>query len=75
MMVLLIKLTSFAYSSYDGCLDAETLETYKKSKRIERIPSFLEFLGYCLFFNTIWVGPAIEYLILLIQKYCLIKEE
>jgi hypothetical protein len=25
------------------------------------MPSFLEYMGYCFFFNNVWVGPAFEY--------------
>jgi hypothetical protein len=25
------------------------------------MPSLTEFLGYCFFFNGVWVGPAFEF--------------
>lgn len=45
-MVLVIKLTSFGWSAYDGRrADAELDPTQRRSK-IEKTPSLLTFLGY-----------------------------
>ena len=60
MMVLLIKLSSFGYNIYDGA-HPENLNEYQLKKSIKKYPSVIEFLGYCFFFNGVWVGPAIDY--------------
>ncbi|RLN74477.1 hypothetical protein BBJ28_00007302 [Nothophytophthora sp. Chile5] len=64
-MLLVIKLTSFAYNYYDGVVD-KTAE--KKGKElsarqklaISEIPSLVEFFGYVYSFTTFLAGPAFE---------------
>ncbi|KAF4318248.1 hypothetical protein BBO99_00004369 [Phytophthora kernoviae] len=72
-MLLVIKLTSFAYNYYDGVVD----KTFEKKGRemspgqkrvyadrqklaIDKIPSLLEFYGYVFSFTTFLAGPAFE---------------
>jgi lysophospholipid acyltransferase len=61
MMVIVIKLTSFAWSVYDGTQDVSLLSEEQKHARIETMPSLLEFLGYIYFFPGFLVGPALEF--------------
>jgi lysophospholipid acyltransferase len=61
-MCLVIKLTLFAWSSYDGTKKEEDLyNAYQKSARILKEPTFLEFFSYCLFFPGFFTGPACDY--------------
>ncbi|KAI9318306.1 MBOAT, membrane-bound O-acyltransferase family-domain-containing protein [Zopfochytrium polystomum] len=61
MMMLVIKLTSFAWSVYDGTRSEDELWDEHKSSTIRRFPGLLEFFGYVFFFPTFSVGPAIEF--------------
>ena len=61
MMVLLIKMSSFGYCCYDGTRNEKDLDHYQKEHAIKTMPTLLEFLGYCFFFNGCWAGPAFEY--------------
>ncbi|CAH0488773.1 unnamed protein product [Peronospora farinosa] len=72
-MLLVIKLTSFAYNYYDGVVD-KTFEkkgdgmspskkkVYESRQKlaIQEIPSLLEFFGYVYSFTTFLAGPAFE---------------
>lgn len=72
-MLLVIKLTSFAYNYYDGVVD-KTFEkkgaemspgkkrVYLERQKlaIDKIPSLLEFFGYVYSFTTFLAGPAFE---------------
>ncbi len=63
MMVMVIKLTSFAWSAYDGTLKVtDKTDSGTKSRRIEKYPDFISFMGYCTFFTSFLVGPACEYM-------------
>ncbi|KAG1704361.1 hypothetical protein DVH05_006369 [Phytophthora capsici] len=72
-MLLLIKLTSFAFNYHDGVVpsattvqegDSEHTKKMKQSRKqlsIPEIPSLLEFLGFVYCFTTFLAGPAFEY--------------
>ncbi|CAG8601371.1 12798_t:CDS:10 [Ambispora leptoticha] len=64
-MILVIKLTTFAYNVYDGQKPTQVsfeLTPYQQSKRITVMPSLLEYLGYVFFFGDFLVGPAFEFM-------------
>ncbi|KAJ3019796.1 lysophospholipid acyltransferase, partial [Thoreauomyces humboldtii] len=61
MMVLVIKLTSYAWSAYDGAQPEENLSEDKRKLAIRELPGLVEFLGYVLFFPTFLVGPSFEF--------------
>lgn len=62
-MLLTAKLTSYASNLYYATLPDNQLKNneYWTKYKIDRHPSFLEFLGYIYFFQTYLVGPFIEY--------------
>ncbi|RQM09985.1 hypothetical protein DD237_007438 [Peronospora effusa] len=72
-MLLLIKLTSFAFNYHDGTIssittviegDSDHTKRIKQSRKkfaIPQIPSLLEFLGFVYCFTTFLAGPAFEY--------------
>ncbi|CAG8617313.1 4076_t:CDS:2 [Paraglomus brasilianum] len=60
-MILVTKLTSFAFNVYDGQRSIKTLSEYQAKKRIQRFPSILEYLGYVFFFGGFLIGPAFEF--------------
>ncbi|CAI5737402.1 unnamed protein product [Hyaloperonospora brassicae] len=72
-MLLLIKLTSFAFNYHDGVVPSATAVAKGDSdqtKRVKQIraqfamphlPSLLEFLGFVYCFTTFLAGPAFEY--------------
>ncbi|KAJ1548840.1 lysophospholipid acyltransferase [Cladochytrium tenue] len=61
MMMLVIKLTSFAWSAYDGTRPEAELWPDHASSAIREFPGLLEFFGYVFFFPTFFIGPAIEF--------------
>ncbi|KAF1777658.1 Membrane bound O-acyl transferase, MBOAT [Phytophthora cactorum] len=56
-MLLVIKLTSFAYNYYDG---VKKVYEGRQKLAIKEIPSLLEFFGYVYSFTTFLAGPAFE---------------
>lgn len=64
-MVLAIKLTSFAWSYYDGmdtnADEFESLVQYQKDRVIKRHPSLLKFVAYTFFYPTLLTGPSFDY--------------
>ncbi|KAH6582727.1 hypothetical protein BASA60_001788 [Batrachochytrium salamandrivorans] len=61
LMVLAIRLSSFAWSVYDGSRPAKDLAPAMKPYVIEDVPDLVEFLGFIFFFATFWTGPAYDY--------------
>lgn len=64
-MVLVMKLTSFAWSYYDGSYtedhDFNELSEYQKSRAIRQHPSILKFLAYAYFYPTLLTGPSFDF--------------
>ncbi|KAJ3411902.1 Lysophospholipid acyltransferase 1 [Chytridiales sp. JEL 0842] len=61
MMVLVIKITSFAWSVYDGTRPVKELNDEQQQKAVYVFPSLLEFYGYVFFFGSFLVGPAFDF--------------
>ncbi len=67
-MVITIKLWSLAWNVYDGHVikTAEEGDVPKATRRcerfaLERVPGFLEFMGYAMCFSNVLAGPAFEF--------------
>ena len=74
-MVMVMKLTTFAYNLYDGTVDHHNtfVKTYEGNKgaakvyaarrkfAIKQLPSLLEYYGYIYTFPCIIAGPAFEF--------------
>lgn len=62
-MVLVMKLTAFAWSYYDGSYvkDKDTLTEYQRSRAISKHPSLLKFLAYAYFYPTLLTGPSFDF--------------
>ncbi|KAJ3558940.1 hypothetical protein NM688_g636 [Phlebia brevispora] len=60
-MVLVMKLSTFAWNVYDGRRPVEDLDKWQKEKRVAQYPSLLAFLGYAFYFPGILVGPYLEF--------------
>ncbi|KAJ3099176.1 lysophospholipid acyltransferase [Phlyctochytrium planicorne] len=61
LMLMVIKLSTYSWAVYYGTLPEEKLSPSQKIRMVKEPPSFLEFLGYSLFFGGFLVGPAIEF--------------
>ncbi|KAI8906935.1 MBOAT, membrane-bound O-acyltransferase family-domain-containing protein [Gorgonomyces haynaldii] len=59
MMVLVMKLSSFAWSVFDGGQTKLSLD--QRQHKIDKMPSLLTLYGYSFFFLGVWIGPAIEF--------------
>jgi len=62
-MILIMKLTSFAYNVYDGTRvkKGENLENEEfKARAVTKMPSPLEYFSYVYFFGGFLAGPAVE---------------
>eukprot|EP00128_Syssomonas_multiformis_P000227 Colp12_sorted_trinity150504_noHs@30298 len=59
LMILVIKVTSFAFNIYDGKRMSECIDEHKRYA-LTRMPSFLEYLGYTFFYGGILAGPPFE---------------
>ncbi|KAI1322823.1 MBOAT family protein [Xylariaceae sp. FL0255] len=60
-MVLVMKLSAFAWNVFDGTLPEDQLSDHQKHRRIVELPSFLDYAGYVLFFPSLFAGPAFDY--------------
>ena len=61
-MVEVAKFSSFGFSYSDGEKDPKDIfNEHHKSKRIEEMPSLLEYASYIYFYPTSIVGPFIEF--------------
>ncbi len=61
MMVLVMKLSSFAWSVHDGARPDADLSPEQRKFAVRSHPSLLALMGYAFCFNGVWVGPAIEF--------------
>ncbi|ODO09822.1 hypothetical protein I350_02040 [Cryptococcus amylolentus CBS 6273] len=60
-MVLVMKLSTFAWNVHDGRSKDEDLDTSQRETRLTDLPGLIPFLGYCFFFPSILVGPSFDY--------------
>ncbi|GMK57896.1 hypothetical protein CspeluHIS016_0407300 [Cutaneotrichosporon spelunceum] len=60
-MVLVMKLSTFAWNVHDGRRKIDDLDESQKATRLTKLPNPLAFLGYCFFFPSVLVGPSFEY--------------
>ncbi|KEI42328.1 uncharacterized protein L969DRAFT_14532 [Mixia osmundae IAM 14324] len=60
-MVLVMKLSHYAWNAYDGTRPLEELDDRQKGDRITELPGLLEFLGFSFFFPSILVGPSFTF--------------
>ncbi|CAN1186236.1 Lysophospholipid acyltransferase 1 [Linum perenne] len=60
LMVLTLKVISCAINYNDGLLKEEDLREAQKKNRLMKLPSLIEFFGYCLCCGTHFAGPVYE---------------
>ncbi|CAR28116.1 ZYRO0D14212p [Zygosaccharomyces rouxii] len=64
-MVLVMKLTAFAWSYYDGSYSKdhkfEDLTEYQKLRAVKKHPSFLKFMAFAYFYPTLLTGPSFDF--------------
>ncbi|GES62828.1 MBOAT family protein [Aspergillus terreus] len=60
-MVLVMKLSSFCWNVHDGRLPQAQLSDPQKYAAITEFPGILDYLGYILFFPSLFGGPSFEY--------------
>ena len=60
-MVLVMKLSAFAWNVHDGRLKESDISDFQKEHRLPEMPPLLEYAAYVLFFPSLMVGPAFEY--------------
>ncbi|KAK7253025.1 hypothetical protein RIF29_37406 [Crotalaria pallida] len=60
LMVLTLKVISCAINYNDGLLKEEGLREAQKKNRLIRLPSLIEYIGYCLCCGTHLAGPVYE---------------
>lgn len=60
-MVLVIKLTSFAWNIHDGRFKSQELNSYQISKTIVEFPKLIDFISYTFFFPSLLTGPSIDF--------------
>ncbi|KAM3588536.1 Lysophospholipid acyltransferase [Umbelopsis sp. WA50703] len=61
-MVLLIKLSSFAFNVFDANQPDEKLTEYNKAMAVRQFPSIIEYFGWVMFFGGFIAGPANEFM-------------
>ena len=59
-MVLVLKVISCAMNYNDGLLKEEDLREVQKRNRLLKLPSFIEYVGYCLCCGSHFAGPVYE---------------
>eukprot|EP01025_Chloroclados_australasicus_P031139 TRINITY_DN3141_c0_g1_i2.p1 TRINITY_DN3141_c0_g1~~TRINITY_DN3141_c0_g1_i2.p1 ORF type:complete len:490 (+),score=42.82 TRINITY_DN3141_c0_g1_i2:298-1767(+) len=61
-MVVTLKIIAIAISRADGVADSsKTLTVYAQSKRLDRVPSLLEYFSYTFAYGNLLAGPFFEY--------------
>ncbi|PWA35932.1 membrane bound O-acyl transferase, MBOAT [Artemisia annua] len=60
MMVITLKVISCAINYSDGLLKEENLRQSQKNNRLIKLPSFIEYVGYCLCCGSHFAGPVYE---------------
>lgn len=60
-MILVIKLSAFAWNVHDGRLKPDLMTDSQKDRAIYQMPEFLDYAGYVFFFPSVWTGPAFDY--------------
>ena len=60
-MVMVMKLSAFAWNVADGVLPEEYLSDFQKDRRLTELPSLLDYAGFVFFFPSLLVGPAFDF--------------
>jgi lysophospholipid acyltransferase len=60
-MVMVMKLTSFCWNVADGRQPEEELSPFQQERALKDLPSILDFVGYILFFPSLFAGPSFDY--------------
>ena len=60
LMVLTLKVISCAINYSDGILKEEGLREAQKKYRLTKLPSLIEYFGYCLCCGSHFAGPVYE---------------
>ncbi|CAK9439603.1 uncharacterized protein LODBEIA_P37030 [Lodderomyces beijingensis] len=60
-MILVMKLSAFGWSVYDGKQAPESLTEYNRSRAIKKHPNILPFISYSFFYASLLTGPAFDY--------------
>lgn len=60
-MVMVMKLSSFCWNIHDGRLPKDQLSDSQKYSAITKFPGIVDYLGYVLFFPSLFAGPSFEY--------------
>ncbi|TPX55123.1 hypothetical protein PhCBS80983_g05582 [Powellomyces hirtus] len=61
IMMMVIKLSTFAWAAHDGTKPKDVLTTEQRRTAVHHMPTLLEFLGYAFFFGGWLVGPANDF--------------
>ena len=59
-MVISLKIISSVINYQDGLLKVEDLSEAQKKNRLLKLPSLLEYFGYCLCCGSHFAGPVYE---------------
>ncbi|KAK5950457.1 Lysophospholipid acyltransferase [Knufia fluminis] len=60
-MVMVMKLSAFAWNVHDGRIKRDLLTDAQKEKAIYKVPGFLDYTAYVLFFPSLFTGPAFDF--------------
>jgi lysophospholipid acyltransferase len=60
-MVLVMKLSSFCWNIHDGRQSKDRLTDPQKYSAITKFPGIVDYLGYVMFFPSLFAGPSFEY--------------
>ena len=60
-MVMVMKLSAFAWNVHDGRIRKDLLTEGQKEKAIYNMPGFLDYAAYVLFFPSLFTGPAFDF--------------
>ncbi|XP_024995507.1 lysophospholipid acyltransferase 1-like [Cynara cardunculus var. scolymus] len=60
LMVITLKVISCTINYNDGLLKEEDLRQTQKKNRLLKLPSFIEYVGYCLCCGSHFAGPVYE---------------
>jgi len=61
-MVMVMKLSAFCWNVWDGQQNPADLSPEQQARAVKKLPSVLDYAGFVMFFPSVMVGPAFDYI-------------
>lgn len=61
-MVMVMKLSAFCWNVWDGQQNPADLSPEQQARAVKKLPSVLDYAGFVMFFPSVMIGPAFDYI-------------